>query len=143
MIAYIDSSVLMRIVLQEPDPLREWDQLELGVASHLTRVEGYRTLDQLWHRNELGESDLEEKRIILATFLPRLTMREVDVGVLDLASRPLPVALRTLDAIHLATAMIYRAAQPSDERPIAFATHDHALARAAAAMHFDVIGAAA
>jgi hypothetical protein len=37
--------------------------------------------------------------------------------------------------------MIYRSAQPSDERPILFATHDLALARAARAMHFEVIGA--
>ncbi len=37
--------------------------------------------------------------------------------------------------------MIYRAGQPVDERPIVFATHDVALAKAAAAMNFEVIGA--
>jgi hypothetical protein len=36
--------------------------------------------------------------------------------------------------------MLYRAGQPPDERPILFATHDVALAAAAKAMHFDVIG---
>lgn len=37
--------------------------------------------------------------------------------------------------------MTYRSAQPPDERPLLFATHDTQLARAARAMHFEVIGA--
>jgi hypothetical protein len=45
-----------------------------------------------------------------------------------------------LDALHLATAMLYRTTQSRDERPILFATHDVQLAKAAKAMLFDVIG---
>lgn len=130
----------MRIVLQQPNPLDEWDDLVYGVSSTLLEVEAYRTLDQLWHRNQFRESALAEKQTILRTFLPRLDLQPLSPAVLSFASQPLPVPLRTLDAIHLATAMIYRAGQPDDERPIVFATHDVALARAATAMHFDVIG---
>lgn len=64
----------------------------------------------------------------------------VDENVIASAKGPLPVALTSLDAIHLASAMVYRKGQPSDERPIVFATHDVRLANAARAMHFDVIG---
>ena len=143
MMAYIDSSVLMRIVLQAPDPLAEWNDLEQGVTSVLTDVESHRVLDRLWHNNELTENDLAGKRAALATFLPRLDQRSIDEAVVRLASASLPVSLRALDAIHLATALIYRSAQPSDDRPILFATHDRQLAKAAAGMQFDVIGAAA
>ncbi|HYI10821.1 MAG TPA: type II toxin-antitoxin system VapC family toxin [Thermoanaerobaculia bacterium] len=140
MIAYLDSSVLMRIILQEANPLREWDELVVGVSSVLISVEGYRTLDQLWHRNQLDENDVAEKRLLLETFLPRLDLKELTPDVLKLASNALPTPVRTLDALHLATAMLYRMTQPGDERPIFFATHDVQLAKAAKAMHFDVIG---
>lgn len=140
MIAYIDASVLLRVVLTQDNPLEEWNDLEGGVASSLLAVEGYRTLDQLWHRNELTDSELAEKRVLFTTFIPHLEIQPLDERVLELAAQPLPTSLATLDAIHLATAMLYRAGQPPDERPIVFATHDVALARAAKAMHFDVIG---
>jgi predicted nucleic acid-binding protein len=57
-----------------------------------------------------------------------------------MASESLPTSLATLDAIHLATARTYRDSQPSNERPISFATHDHALSKAASAFHFEVLG---
>ena len=142
MIAYIDTSVLLRVVLKQDLPLKEWDDLEGGVSSSLLAVEGYRTFDQLWHRDELTDSELAEKRILFATFLPHLEIQPIDERVLELASQPLPTPPATLDALHLATAMLYRAGQPPDERPIYFATHDVALAAAAKAMHFDVIGVA-
>ena len=142
MIAYIDASVLMRIVLGQPSTLPEWDDLELGVSSALLTVEAFRTLDRLWHRNELTETDLVEKRSRLTTFLPRLDIRPLDERVLERAAQPLPTSLATLDAIHLATAILYRASQPDDERPIFFATHDDQLARAARALNFDVLGVA-
>ena len=53
MIAYIDSSVLMRVVLAAPNQLKEWPELRSGVSSQLLKVEGFRTLDQLWHRGKL------------------------------------------------------------------------------------------
>lgn len=142
MIAYIDSSVLMRILLSAPDPLAEWRDLTGGVASELLRVECRRALDQYWHRKELTDIDLIDKLSRLVAFLSYLDLQPLDTRVLDLASEPLPSSLGTLDAIHLATAMIHRAGQPADERPILFATHDLQLARAARAMRFDVIGAA-
>ena len=58
-----------------------------------------------------------------------------------MASEPLPTVLGTLDAIHLASALLYRDAQPDDEPPIVIATHDRAFATAARILRFRVIGA--
>lgn len=68
-----------------------------------------------------------------------LTLVRVDSVVLDLASRPLPVPLRTLDALHLASALLWRDAE---EAELVLATHDRALGSAARAFGFEVIGLA-
>ena len=129
----------MRIVLQKGERLSQWDELHLGVSSVLLAVECRRTLDQLRHRGELADADVLEKRRILNVFLTRLEMQPLDEHVLEIAADPLPTNLATLDALHLATALLYRATETPDER-LLFATHDHALARAAEAMRFEVIG---
>ena len=57
--------------------------------------------------------------------------------ILSRASEPLPMPLGTLDAMHLATALIWR----DRMGPLpAMATHDTALGMAARAFGFDVLG---
>jgi predicted nucleic acid-binding protein len=141
LIAYIDSSVLVRLVLRAPDPLRDWALLDRGVASPLLRIECYRTLDRHWLEGELDEEELREKQLIVDQTIAGFDRCPLDEQVQELASKPLPTILGTLDALHLASAIIYRKQQPRDERPLVIATHDRAFAKAARAMHFDVIGA--
>jgi uncharacterized protein len=59
--------------------------------------------------------------------------------ILERSSEAFPTALGTVDAIHLATALLVRAEQPD----LTFATHDRALATAARAVGFRVLGAPA
>jgi predicted nucleic acid-binding protein len=139
-IAYIDSSVLLRVILQQSDRLQEWDSLHRGVSSRLIDVEVRRTLDRLWLQHELSDEELARTIDSANALLDRIEHTEIDLRALNLASQPMPTVLGTLDAIHLASAILYRQAQ-SDEGSIAFATHDRALARAARAMSFDVLGA--
>lgn len=140
MIAYLDTSVVVRIVLDEPDPLREWMTLEGGISSVLLRVECYRALERLWHAGELNAEELTSKRLEVTAVLQRLRLVELTDAVLHLAAEPLPTHLNTLDAIHLATAILHRRSPAVADEHFVFATHDRALARAAAAMHFEVIG---
>ena len=58
--------------------------------------------------------------------------------VLSRAAQPLPTALGTLDAIHLATALLWKEHMGKD---LSMATHDVALAVAAKASGLRVIGA--
>ncbi len=141
MIAYIDASVLLRIVLPQPARLAEWPQLEVGIANPLVRVECHRTLDRYWLQGHFTAAEVEAKRSEIDAILSRLRPIALDDLLLISASQPLPVILGTLDALHLASAIAYRTAQPSDERPLLFATHDSQLARAARAMNFEVLGA--
>jgi hypothetical protein len=62
---------------------------------------------------------------------------EPNPSVLERASQPLPTSLGTLDAIHLATALLWRDRLPEE---LVMATHDRALATAARACGFLVLG---
>ena len=44
--AYIDASVVLRIVLSEPDPISAWGSIDVAVSSELVRLECLRTVDR-------------------------------------------------------------------------------------------------
>ena len=62
MIAYVDSSVLLRVVLFQPDRLPEWPTIEQAVTSALTEVECLRTLDRRLRQGLLDPEDLADRR---------------------------------------------------------------------------------
>jgi predicted nucleic acid-binding protein len=136
-IAYIDSSVLLRVVLAQPNSLKEWRQIERGVSSVLLRLECLRTVDRLRARVQLADSDVAETRSTLITLLDFIDLVELDRPILDRAAQPLPTELGTLDAIHLATALLWRETFSGD---LVMATHDIALAIAARAQGFNIMG---
>jgi predicted nucleic acid-binding protein len=138
-IAYIDSSVLLRVLLREPSELPEWHQITIALTSSLLRVESCRTLDRYVHNDELTEDEYAAKLNRVDEVLREALVFDIDKALLLAASRRLRVRLATLDAIHLATAERFRDVLGPDE-PFVFATHDRELAAAARAVGFDVIG---
>jgi predicted nucleic acid-binding protein len=138
MIAYVDASVVLRLVLGEPNQLAEWPRIESGVASALAEVECLRTLDRLSRRGSLVEGDVAARRTAVYRLFEAVEVVEVGRPVLRRASEPFPTALGTLDAIHLSTALAWRDARNTD---LTMATHDTALATAARAVGLQVVGA--
>ncbi len=138
MIAYLDASVVLRLVLGEPGRIAEWPSIEQGVASALTEVECLRTLDRMARREALSPDDLAERRGVVYRFLEACDVVDITRPVLRRASEPFPTPLGTLDAIHLATALAWRDATGD---VLLFATHDRELAVAAGAMGLHVVGA--
>lgn len=137
MIAYVDSSVLLRVVLAQPDSLREWSRIEQAVTSALTEVECLRTLDRRFRQGLLDPNDLADRRGLVLRLLERMDRVDVSLGVLRRAADPFPTPVGTLDAIHLATALLWR--EGRSEAPV-FATHDGQLATAARATGFRTAG---
>ncbi len=137
MIAYLDSSVVLRVVLGQRGALREWKAVETGVASALVEVECLRTLDRLRLLEGIAETEIARRREAVYRIVEAITLVEPTQPILARASQPLPVALGTLDAIHLATALLWR--ERSDAN-LVMATHDAALGLAARAVGFRVIG---
>ncbi len=137
MIAYIDSSVLLRVVLAQPDRLMEWPQVQRPVTSALTEVECLRTLDRRFQQRLISESDLVDRRHLILQLLERMDRIELSPPILRRAAEPFPTALGTLDALHLATACLWGQEQP--ELPV-MATHDLQLSTAARALGFTTLG---
>ncbi len=137
MIAYLDSSVILRVILSQRDKLRAWKTIERGVASALVQVECLRTLDRLRLRAGLSDEDLAERRQTVFRIIDETEVVAPSMVVLDRAARPFPTELGTLDAIHLATALVWQEAR---EEEIVMATHDRALGTAAQASGLRVVG---
>lgn len=137
MTAYLDSSVLLRKVLRQSGSLREWTAIRTGVASALSETECLRTLDRLRLRAGLSDRELARRRQSVFRLLESVELVEVTAPVLARAAQPLPTELGTLDAIHLATALLWREHSGGG---IVMATHDIALATAARACGLAVIG---
>jgi len=138
MIAYIDASVLLRVALRQPDALTEWRQVEHGVSSALVTMESLRTLDRLRLRARLTDAEVASRRATILQLIASLDLVEIDTIVLDRAAQPMPTELGTLDAIHLATALLWKEMTRED---LVMATHDGALALGAKAHGLPVIGA--
>lgn len=139
MIAYLDSSVLLRTVLGEPGRLAEWDAIQTGVASALAEVECLRTLDRLRLRGALGDAELGSRRRAVLQVLEAVELVQIVPRVLRRAADPFPTPLGTLDAIHLATALTWGEVRGT---ALVLATHDAALGIAATACGLEVIGTA-
>jgi predicted nucleic acid-binding protein len=135
-IAYLDSSVVLRVLFGQPDALPDWKRIERAVSSELIRVECLRAIDRLRIRVRLDERALGRQRAAMIETLDTIEMVTLDGPVLGRASDPFPTSIGTLDAIHLATALGIRERVPS----MIFATHDDELGLAASAMGFEVHG---
>ncbi len=139
MIAYVDSSVLLRVALGQPDALPEWRRIQQGVSSALVTTESLRTLDRLRLRASLADAEVASRRATILALIASLEVVDVDAAVLDRAAQPMPTELGTLDAIHLATALLWKEMTRTD---LVMATHDGALALGAQAYGLSVVGVA-
>jgi predicted nucleic acid-binding protein len=137
-IAYVDTSVLLRVALGQGDSLPEWSRIERGVSSALVATESLRTLDRLRLRVKLADTVLAERRAKILELIASLELVDVDSVVLDRAAQPMPTELGTLDAIHLATALLWK---EMTREGLTMATHDVRLAIAAEAHGLPVVGA--
>ena len=128
---YLDSSALVKLVVAEPEStalmerLRRWPG---RVSSALTLTELPRAL----RRAGFGATARRRAREVLA----RMALIDVDRRILTAAAGLEPRDLRTLDAIHLATALAVR------EDLDAIVTYDRRLRLAAEGAHLEVVAPA-
>jgi len=139
-IAYVDASVLLRLALGQTNALTEWSKIQRGVSSALTTTESLRTLDRLRLRTKLADAEVASRRAAILSLVASLELVDLDGGVLDRAAQPMPTELGTLDAIHLATALLWKEMTGAN---LVMATHDEALALGAKAHGLSVLGVSA
>ena len=135
---YVDASVLLRVVLRERGALRNWRRSTRLISSELIGLECLRTIDRARLRERLGDEEVAERRGGLLDALRSIELLSIDRLVLERAASQFPTSLGTLDALHLASALIAREEVPD----LILATHDQELATAAHSLGFHVVGAA-
>jgi predicted nucleic acid-binding protein len=137
-IVYLDSSTVLRVLLRQKPILKEWGNWEKAYASEILGLEARRAIDRLRLEAALADETVallqEELRLVEET----LGSIPLTRAVLRRAAMPMATAVKTLDSIHLASALLYQERQGAG---VVFATHDAQQAMAARALGLPCIGA--
>lgn len=133
---YLDSSVLLRFLFHD-EGFFDFSKVGILVSSELLRVECFRALDRV---HKLRQRDSEQILLARTSFfqiLSKINFVGMEKSVLEFASQSFDMPIKTLDAIHLSTALIYA---KELETPIVMLTHDLQLGRAARSQNLEVMG---
>jgi predicted nucleic acid-binding protein len=138
MIVYLDSSVVLRPLFDQPGQLKSWGQWQTAYSSELLGVECRRAIDRLrllglYDDRQVGDAMERLSKIERAIRRVRLTK-----SVVLAASKTMPTIVKTLDAFHLVSAVAIRDRRGID---LLFATHDDQQADAARALGFICLAA--
>ena len=113
---YAESSAVLAWLLEQEHAelvANTLAQAELVIASDLTLIECDRVLIRGVALDELHESDAVQRQAHLNHISTRWTLLALDEEIVERARRPFPVEpVRTLDAIHLASALTACKAMP-------------------------------
>ena len=137
MILYLDTSVILRVLLRQSDPFDRWGDWKEAYSSELMGVEARRVIDRLRLEVALDDAGVADAHDDLARIEGVLGSIPLTRAVVRRASLPMATAVRTLDALHLASALLFRENR-SDS--IIFTTHDVQQAVAARALGFECLG---
>ncbi len=124
-LAYADASALVKLVIREAESLalhRWYVEAERVVTSRIGVIETYRASSRHPHDPDHRDHVIDDLEVI-----------ELNRSIAERAAAVLPPSIRTLDAIHLATAIHLL---PDLE---AFVTYDDRLAAAARAFGLPVV----
>ena len=123
---YVDASVLLAYLLTEKRRPPDAFWAEPLASSRLLEYEAWTRFHRSTADAELAEA--------LGELLQQVAFLELGRPVLARALEPFPVGLRTLDALHLASADFLR----SRDQDVRFATYDRRMATAARALEFEL-----
>lgn len=135
--AYIDTSIVMRHVLNETNPRVDMGLVEKGFANELLRVEALRTIDRLRLERKWSDEIVAQRIQAMIAIVAPLQEIALQPPILRRAADTFTVAIGTLDALHLATAILVK---EQVEHDLLFLTHDRRQGIAAQAAGFEVRG---
>ena len=136
MIVYVDTSVVLRHLLGQPNVL-DWSDWESAYSNEVLGLEGRRAIDRLRLESVLDDAGVAEAHEELARIERHIGQIPLVRPLLRRASLPMPTVVKSLDAIHLTSALML---QEAKRVPVTFATHDIQQAIAARSLGFAVLG---
>lgn len=136
MVAYLDSSVVLRYILQGDSAIRHALACDSVVSSELLEIECKRVLQRCRLTGSLSDATYLTAVKRLEALLAGVGLVALSPSVKKRAMDAFPVVIKTLDALHLATALAV-VEREVDETLLVF-SHDEAMNRCAAVLGFAV-----
>lgn len=134
--AYLETSVLLKKLFRQEGAIKDWSRWEFVVTSELTEVESFRAVDRLRLTGRIDDVAVATLSTQIRSVLARVSLIELGRDVLKRAAQPFPTVVRSLDALHLAAALLWH--EESGEG-LVFLSHDEQLLRAATAVGLGVV----
>ena len=132
---YVDSSVVLGHILSG-DPTLSAIRAEVAGSSELLLIECHRVLHRERMSGHLDDTQYAQAVELLEAVADRLAIIELGPAVKRRAAGSFPTVIGTLDAIHLATAALWREVEPASA--VRIVTKDRQLALCARTMGFEV-----
>jgi len=134
MVAYLDSSLALRYILKGEPAIQHALACDQIVSSELMEIECRRVL----HRCRM-QGELDDRGLVLATerlekLLSGISLLELTTPIKKRAMEAFPLILKTLDALHLATALFFADKRPTEK--ILVFSHDESMNRCAKVLGF-------
>jgi hypothetical protein len=136
MIVYLDSSAVLRPLLDQPGRLTAWGQWDAAYSSELLGVECRRAIDRLRLMSLYDDTQVAEAIERLSAIEKTIKRIRLTRSIVAAASRTMPTVVKTLDAFHLVSAVAIRDRYRVE---LLFATHDEQQATAARALGFSCL----
>jgi predicted nucleic acid-binding protein len=133
---YIDSSVILRLLLMEANPFEEWGKWKVAFSSELAKVEVWRNIHRLHVSKAISGEEFKNLSLAAEWLLAQIDFIRFDSRALRRAAGPFPTIIGTLDAIHLSTALLWR---ENNGKEVAFLSHDRQLRTAARDQGFEIL----
>jgi len=112
---YVDSSSVLRHILNDDSALRERASADKVGSSDLLEIECRRVLQRERLEGHLDDRQYGEALTLLDAIVERLFIIELGTAVKRRAAGPFPTVIGTLDAIHLASVLLWQEAEPRSE----------------------------
>ena len=111
---YIDSSALLRALFHGTEDLKGLEDYAKAGSSELILIECSRVLERYRLENLVSDDQLAEAREALRIVTDGLFLIELSAGVKRRAAESFPTVIGALDAIHLASALLWRQGEPEE-----------------------------
>ena len=135
MVAYLDSSVLLGYILLGETVLRHVQAFPRLASSELLEIECRRVLLRCRMEGKLDDESLVEATTRLDEALHSIDLLELDAAVKKRAMESFPIHVKTLDALHLASALQLLAEEPVEG--ISVFSHDRTFNLCARSLGFN------
>ncbi len=134
MVGYLDSSVVLRYILLGESAIQHALACENIISSELLEIECRRVFHRYRMDGNIDDDGLLQAFTRLHEILTGISIIALSRTVKNRAMGPFPVSIKTLDALHLASALIF--AESREDKPLLIFSHDIGMNRCARLLNF-------